>query len=313
MDISKIYSSGILNKGEEITSCFPGKYFTNDKIKGLILFTNRRFIFLRKPGHFAKGYNVVFFSSWGDIVSVSTVGLLRKKLNLSLEKENGVVMYKLSCDNVESVAQKIIHEKANYVEASIIEEAHKDKPMVILQKRLARGEISLEDYQERILEAHRKLKAAYDDSAKRHATLENRLARIKELYEWGHKPKDEYLAEYDAIQRELRALAAPDDKRKTLDKLAHFLSNVVDAWKEAAQEQRNKLASALFEQVWIEHNRVVGIKPREELKPFFQLSYEEYLKSSMCQLKSPRGRIQFQKVPSPVCTALVKVKANSTI
>ncbi len=148
-----------------------------------------------------------------------------------------------------------------------------------------------EDYQERILEAHRKLEAAYDDSAKRHATLENRLARIKELYEWGHKPKDEYLAEYDAIQRELRALAAPDDKRKTLDKLAHFLSNVVDAWKEAAQEQRNKLASALFEQVWIEHNRVVGIKPREELKPFFQLSYEEYLKSSTCQLESPRGRM----------------------
>jgi hypothetical protein len=153
MDISKIHSSGILNKGEEITSYFPGKCFTNGKIKGLILFTNRRFIFLRKPGHFAKDYNVVFFSSWGDIVSVSTVGLLRKKLNLSLEKENGVVMYKLSCDNVESVAQKTIHEKANYVEASIIEakkviieEAHKDKPMVILQKRLARGEISLEEF-----------------------------------------------------------------------------------------------------------------------------------------------------------------------
>jgi len=148
-----------------------------------------------------------------------------------------------------------------------------------------------EDYQERILEAHRKLEAAYNNTAKRRATLENRLARIKELYEWGHKPKDEYLADYDAIQRELRALAAPDDKRKTLDKLAHFLGNVVDAWKEATQEQRNKLASALFEQVWIEHNRVVGVKPREELKPFFQLSYEEYLKSSTCQLETPRGRL----------------------
>jgi len=137
------------------------------------------------------------------------------------------------------------------------------------------------------------LEAAYNNTAKRRATLENRLARIKELYEWGHKPKDEYLADYDAIQRELRALAAPDDKRKTLDKLAHFLGNVVDAWKEATQEQRNKLASALFEQVWIEHNRVVGVKPREELKPFFQLSYEEYLKSSTCQLETPRGRIQY--------------------
>ncbi len=147
-----------------------------------------------------------------------------------------------------------------------------------------------EDYQEKILEAHRKLETAYDDLAKRRATLENRLARIKEQYGWGHKSKDEYLADYDAIQRELRVLASPEDKGETLNKLALFLGNVVDAWKEASQEQRNKLAGALFEQVWIEHNRVVGIKPREELKPFFQLSYEEYLKSSTCQLEAPRGR-----------------------
>ena len=120
--------------------------------------------------------------------------------------------------------------------------------------------------------------------------MENRLARIKEQYGWGHKSKDEYLADYDAIQRDLKVLASPEDKGKTLNKLAHFLGNVVDAWKEASQEQCNKLAGALFEQVWIEHNRVVGIKPREELKPFFQLSYEEYLKSSTCQPEAPRGR-----------------------
>jgi len=150
-----------------------------------------------------------------------------------------------------------------------------------------------EDYQERILEAHRKLEAAYDDIAKRRATLKNRLARIKELYEWGHKSKEEYLTDRDAIQRELKALAPPEDRGKTLDKLAHFLGNVVDAWREASQEQRNRLASALFEEVWMEHNKVVGLKPREELKPFFQLSYEEYLKSSTCQLETPRGRFCF--------------------
>jgi hypothetical protein len=147
-----------------------------------------------------------------------------------------------------------------------------------------------EDYRERILEAHRRLEAAYDDIPRRRATLENRLARVKELYEWGHKSKEEYLADYDAIQRELKMLTTPEDEGKTLDKLAHFLSNVVDAWKEASQEQRNKLATALFEEVWIEHSRVVGAKPREELRPFFQLSYEEYLKSITCQPDPPRGR-----------------------
>lgn len=68
--------------------------------------------------------------------------------------------------------------------------------------------------------------------------MENRLARIKELYEWGHKPREESLTDYDATQRELRTLATPKDNGKTLDKLAHFLGDVVEAWKEANQEQR---------------------------------------------------------------------------
>jgi len=110
MDTSKIYSSGVLNKGEEITDCFQGKcHISNDMANGLIVFTNRRFIFLRKPpGLFTKGYNVVLFSSWGDIVSVSTTGLISKKLHLSIQKENGIVVHKLSCDKVEDVAQRIL-------------------------------------------------------------------------------------------------------------------------------------------------------------------------------------------------------------
>ncbi len=113
-----------------------------------------------------------------------------------------------------------------------------------------------------------------------------RLEKVKDMYKWGHMSKDEYLSDYDAIQRELKTLAIPGDKGKTLDKLAHFLSNVVKAWKGASQEQRNKLANTLFEQIWIEDNKAVGVKPREELKPFFQLSNEQYLKSSKWR---PRG------------------------
>ena len=46
----------------------------------------------------------------------------------------------------------------------------------------------------------------------------------------------------------------------------------------AAQEQRNKLARALFDQVWVEDDVVVAVKPRPELEPFFRLNYEEYQK-----------------------------------
>ena len=39
----------------------------------------------------------------------------------------------------------------------------------------------------------------------------------------------------------------------------------------------NRLANALFEHIIIEHNKVIGVRPREELRPFLRLSYEEHL------------------------------------
>ena len=149
-----------------------------------------------------------------------------------------------------------------------------------------------EDYQEKIIEAHRKLETAYDDEQR--IKLESRFRRIKELYKWNHIDRDEYLREYDEIQRELSRIVPEEDKGKALEKLAHFLRNIVDAWKEATQEQRNKLANVLFEDVWIKNNRVTGLKPREELRPFFQLSYEEYLKSIRCD---PEGIRTLVRIP----------------
>jgi len=46
----------------------------------------------------------------------------------------------------------------------------------------------------------------------------------------------------------------------------------------ATQEQRNKLARTLFEQVLVKDKIAVAVKPRPELEPFFKLNYEVYLK-----------------------------------
>ena len=137
-----------------------------------------------------------------------------------------------------------------------------------------------EDYRERILDAHRKLESAYDDTEKHRTMLENRLKRLQEQYEWGHIQKDEYLDKHNPISRELAVLTPSDTKNETLDRLARFLKDIGAAWVEATQEQRNRLASALFEDIIIRHNRVVAVRPREELRPFFKLSYEEFLKVS---------------------------------
>ena len=66
------------------------------------------------------------------------------------------------------------------------------------------------------------------------------------------------------------------------ERLAHLLGNVVDAWKEATQEQRNKLARTLFERIQIEDNKVVFVKPRPELEPFFQINFESHARDIGC-------------------------------
>ena len=88
------------------------------------------------------------------------------------------------------------------------------------------------------------------------------------------------------IQNELKTITPPTNKAKTLERLAHFLSNVADAWKEGSPEQRNQMTNILFERIWIEDNKVTAVEPRSELRPFFQISYEEHIKKSM---KRPRG------------------------
>ena len=133
-----------------------------------------------------------------------------------------------------------------------------------------------EDYQERLLEAHRKLEAAYDDQEEQKANLERQLKRVKELYDWGDYTRAEYQSRRDYIVKQLQALAPRPNGVEHLERLARFLADVPAAWDAATQEQRNKLARCLFDEVWVKDKIVVGVKPRLELEPFFRLNYEEY-------------------------------------
>ncbi|MFC1994468.1 recombinase family protein [Chloroflexota bacterium] len=128
------------------------------------------------------------------------------------------------------------------------------------------------DYQKKIMEAHSNLQSAYD-SDKRKAALETRLRRVKELYEWGHKTKEEYLADCSEIRHELQKILPEKLNVDVLVKLADFLRDIRSAWKQASQEARNRLATTLFEAVWIKDRKVVAVTPRSEFKPFFDLQY----------------------------------------
>ena len=132
-----------------------------------------------------------------------------------------------------------------------------------------------EDYQEQLLETQKQLIAAYDDTEAQRGRLQAALERLKDLYKWGDKKPEEYLAESQEIEEELDSFERPVSDDRSMDYLAQFLRDVASAWSEASEEQRNKLARVLFDSVWIENQKVLGVTPRSELKPFFDLRYSE--------------------------------------
>jgi Recombinase len=131
-----------------------------------------------------------------------------------------------------------------------------------------------DDYQERLLAAAR----AISPDRERHDTerrdAETRLERIKKLYEWGDKPEAEYLAERAVLQQKVRALRPAGTDTENLEALAAVLRDLRTAWAVSNQEERNHLARAVFEDVRVLDDRVVGLKPRPAFAPFFVLNDE---------------------------------------
>ncbi len=133
-----------------------------------------------------------------------------------------------------------------------------------------------EDFQNRILAAQAERADSRRDTERKRKNLDSQLRRAKELYEWGDYTKAQYQARRVEIGGMVDSLpASSHPKADVLAKLAEFLADVPAAWKAATQEQRNKLARNLFDEVWLRDKTVVAVKPRPELDPFFRLNYEE--------------------------------------
>ena len=76
------------------------------------------------------------------------------------------------------------------------------------------------------------------------------------------------------LYREIQQATPMEPKVDVFEKLAGFLKDIVLAWEQASQEQRNHLANCLLEVVWIKDKKVVAVTPHPEFKPFFDLQYE---------------------------------------
>ena len=156
----KLIESGIISENEEVIEW--GNYarirelkdVTGKKHEGTIVLTNKKIMFLR-------GFSVYFFIPLDDILSVTTVeidyALSTNEIKLSVQKSNTPEVLIIYCKNGGLFAKKIVDAKRNLVEKHtikaktvIIEEAKKDNAMEILQKRLARGEITKEEFHDKV-------------------------------------------------------------------------------------------------------------------------------------------------------------------
>ncbi|HWY18313.1 MAG TPA: recombinase family protein [Solirubrobacteraceae bacterium] len=107
------------------------------------------------------------------------------------------------------------------------------------------------------------------ETAKRRTALEERLRRMRDLYELGDLQRPEYIARRDAINTELSALTPEpipdlDHARQVLDDFTIFWQNETDP---AAKRQ---FLSLIFEGVWLDADRVVAVQPKPPFLPFFE-------------------------------------------
>jgi hypothetical protein len=107
------------------------------------------------------------------------------------------------------------------------------------------------------------------DATKRRAALEERLRRMRDLYELGDLERGEYVARRNAINSELDAISPgpiPDlgQARKVLDDFSIF-------WRgETEPDARRQFLGLIFESVWLDDRRVVAVQPKPSFVAFFQ-------------------------------------------
>lgn len=130
------------------------------------------------------------------------------------------------------------------------------------------------DYQQLVLDAYRREDEGGPGFDTQRTALENRLLRIKKLFEWGDLSEKDYQAQREQLRHELAALPpATNDRRGMIERLANYLQNIGVAWADATPDQRNRLAKTLFDDVRVEDGKIKGITPTPEFTPLLVLSH----------------------------------------
>jgi hypothetical protein len=154
-----------------------------------------------------------------------------------------------SCDQPIVPAEQVEQQLARFIAGFAPDPAVKEE---VLQ-RLANRASTREDSQ----------------TAKRRTALEERLRRMRDLYELGDLQRAEYVARRDAINAELTALAP--DPLPDLHQARKVLEDFTLFWqKETDPDAKRRFLSLIFEGVWLDESRVVAVQPKPSFLPFFE-------------------------------------------
>jgi hypothetical protein len=165
--------------------------------------------------------------------------------------------------------------RAEVVEAQLVEFVADFKPEPALQEEIL----------------HRLAGTATSETTatiRRRAALEERLRRLRDLYELGDLDRRDYLTRREAIQNELAELAPqplPDlaEAKQWLDDFSIF-------WHQEEQdlEAKRQLLQLVFERIWLDQGRVVAVRPKPAFAPFFKTREHKTAAKAMCKERERR-------------------------
>lgn len=187
MDLSKIKESIFLAKEEEIIAALSCKFETTKTVVqkflaekrvaifwktktqisqnvekpvvvgGHLVLTNNRLMFLQEAGFIFKETKMLLSIPLQNITNVSIGGMIIKHLNVGAEMEGNTQTFRFQSQNSETFMKKISEQRNKIKEQEVIkakkvviEEKPEEKPMEVLQRRLAKGEITLEEFHEKV-------------------------------------------------------------------------------------------------------------------------------------------------------------------
>ena len=106
--------------------------------------------------------------------------------------------------------------------------------------------------------------------------LEAVLANLRKQHLWGAVTDEEFKAEFQALDRQRRALTPPPKpiELPNLERAAQLLHDLPALWQHPGvqPEQQRDLARELFQEVRIREGRLVAMLPRPEYAPLFAYS-----------------------------------------